>query len=166
MILRGRLVVTLSAVLVALAMSEVAQTKDLDNSVNAVTQMASNAYEDAAKDAGKSNVNQGSAAGEKVGAYDEYYSRRQRNTLYFALILAATALLAHLLVLQSLRRDGSSKTPTAIVSATGLIYIIFGTILLVVIATTDQQLTASMGILGAVAGYLFGKNSKEEAATA
>lgn len=156
---------TLSAAFVALAMSGVALTQDLHNPVNAVKQMASNAYDEAARDAGKSNAAQQSAAEEKPGGYDEYYSRRQLNTLYFAIILAATALLAHIFVLQSLRRDGSSKAPTAIVSATGLIYIIFGTILLVVIATTEQQLTASMGILGAVAGYLFGKNTKEEAAS-
>jgi drug/metabolite transporter superfamily protein YnfA len=156
----------LSAALVALATSGVAQTQDLHNPVNAVKQMASNAYHEAAKDAGKSDADQESAAEETPGGYDVYYSRRQQNTLYFAVILAATALLAHIFVLQSLRREGSSKAPTAIVSATGLIYIIFGTILLVVIATTEQQLTASMGILGAVAGYLFGKNTREEAASA
>lgn len=47
-------------------------------------------------------------------------------------------------------------------SATGLIYIVFGTIILVVIANTDQQLTASMGILGAVAGYLFGRSQRDQ----
>ena len=41
-------------------------------------------------------------------------------------------------------------------NATGLVYIIFGTIILVLIATTEQQLTAAIGILGTVAGYLFG----------
>jgi hypothetical protein len=39
--------------------------------------------------------------------------------------------------------------------------VIFGTIILVIISTTESQLTASMGILGAVAGYLFGKNAKD-----
>lgn len=43
-----------------------------------------------------------------------------------------------------------------IVYATGLIFITFGTILLVIMAETDEQLTAAIGILGGIAGYLFG----------
>ncbi|MBK8890736.1 MAG: hypothetical protein IPN75_10250, partial [Dechloromonas sp.] len=45
--------------------------------------------------------------------------------------------------------------PCHAVSATGLICIVFGTILLVLMAETETQLTASVGIIGAVAGYLF-----------
>ena len=44
-----------------------------------------------------------------------------------------------------------------IVHATGLIFIVYGTVFLSLTATTDQQLTAAIGVLGAVAGYLFGK---------
>lgn len=43
-----------------------------------------------------------------------------------------------------------------IVNLTGLVLIIYGTIVLTLMAETEQQLTAAIGILGAVAGYLFG----------
>ena len=51
-----------------------------------------------------------------------------------------------------------------IVHASGLVLLIFGTIILVVIVNVEQQLTAAMGILGAIAGYLFGSlnRGKEE----
>lgn len=47
-----------------------------------------------------------------------------------------------------------------IVHASGLVLIIFGTILIVLVADTEQQLTASIGIIGAIAGYLFGTMSR------
>ena len=56
----------------------------------------------------------------------------------------------------------SDKSATHVVSATGLIYIVFGTTILVVIANTEAQLTASMGILGAVAGYVFGRIRRDD----
>jgi len=43
-----------------------------------------------------------------------------------------------------------------IVNLAGLISVIFGTILLVLVVDTTEALTAPMGILGAIAGYLFG----------
>lgn len=50
-----------------------------------------------------------------------------------------------------------------IVYATGLIFITFGTILLVIMAETDEQLTAAIGILGGIAGYLFGSMRSKDA---
>ena len=47
-----------------------------------------------------------------------------------------------------------------IIHASGLVLLIFGTIILVVMVDVDQQLTAAMGILGAIAGYLFGSLSR------
>lgn len=38
----------------------------------------------------------------------------------------------------------------------GLILIIFSILLVLVIAQTDQQISAAIGVLGAIAGYLFG----------
>ncbi len=43
-----------------------------------------------------------------------------------------------------------------IVNASGLNLIIFGTIILVMIVDTSEQLTAAIGVLAAIAGYLFG----------
>jgi hypothetical protein len=40
------------------------------------------------------------------------------------------------------------------------VLVIFATVLVVILAKVDQQLTAATGILGAIAGYLFGKTTK------
>ena len=48
-----------------------------------------------------------------------------------------------------------------IVNASGLNLIIFGTIILVMIVDTSEQLTAAIGVLAAIAGYLFGTMQKK-----
>ena len=92
--------------------------------------------------------------------------REEDNKLYEIVILSALALVSLFIVLRFItRHPGISYCATDIVNATGLIFIIFGTILLVIMADTEQQLTAAMGILGAVAGYIFGA-IKQKAGTA
>jgi hypothetical protein len=49
-----------------------------------------------------------------------------------------------------------------IVTVIGLVSVIFGSILLVLVVDTSDALTAPMGILGAIAGYLFGRSQKQE----
>lgn len=49
-----------------------------------------------------------------------------------------------------------------LITIIGLISVIFATILLVLIVDTTETLTAPMGILGAIAGYLFGTAQKTE----
>jgi len=49
-----------------------------------------------------------------------------------------------------------------IIHLAGLNIIIFGTILLVLIVETNEQLTAAIGILGAIAGYLFRSLQEKE----
>jgi hypothetical protein len=46
--------------------------------------------------------------------------------------------------------------PSDLLLAAGLISIVYGTIILVLVVESLEQLTASTGILGAIAGYLFG----------
>jgi hypothetical protein len=52
------------------------------------------------------------------------------------------------------------KTPDctgeSLVSAVGLVLVVEGTMFIAVSAITTEQLTAPIGILGAIAGYLFG----------
>jgi hypothetical protein len=79
---------------------------------------------------------------------------RESNKVYEIAMLSGLAVISLFLVLRFLSSKGPSAAPH-MVSATGLICIVFGTILLVLMVETDQQLTASVGILGAVAGYLF-----------
>lgn len=49
-----------------------------------------------------------------------------------------------------------------IVTVIGLVSVIFASILLVLVVDTSDALTAPMGILGAIAGYLFGRSQKQE----
>jgi hypothetical protein len=106
------------------------------------------------------NASASGATGESSQNIHEYRMEQQRDKLKLALLLSITALIAQFVVLRAF--PSSERSATHIVSATGLIYIVFGTTILVVIANTDQQLTASMGILGAVAGYLFGRIRRDD----
>jgi hypothetical protein len=49
-----------------------------------------------------------------------------------------------------------------LVNASGLVFVIFGTLFLVLLADVDEQLNAGIGIMGAVAGYLFGTMRKSD----
>ena len=50
-----------------------------------------------------------------------------------------------------------------IVTIVGLVSVIFGTLLLVLMIGNTEQMTAPIGIFGAIAGYLFGTVQKKEA---
>lgn len=80
---------------------------------------------------------------------------RVQNEFYYVLILASLCLISLSIVLFFLLRLKHDAKPKDIVSGAGLIIIVFGTIILVLIVDTNEQLTAAIGILGAVAGYLF-----------
>jgi hypothetical protein len=86
------------------------------------------------------------------GAYkiQEEISRR---TLILALIGAGIVSLV--IVLGFLKLIGTREAAT-MVNASGLVLVVYATVLVVMIAKAEQQLTAAIGILGAIAGYLFG----------
>ena len=111
----------------------------------------------APSDSGPSDSDAAAAADDPD--YFRFRMAQQRSAPIYAGILALTAIIAHLSTLRFLARMNGAAS--YVVSVTALIYVVFGTILLVVIATTEAQLTAAMGILGAVAGYIFGKTRRE-----
>ena len=84
---------------------------------------------------------------------------QERNRIIAVIVLAVVALIAHVIVLKYITAGGSYSA-SHVVNATGLVFIIFGTIILVMLVDTDQQLAAATGVLGAVAGYLFGAISR------
>lgn len=94
----------------------------------------------------------------------EFRMRQEDDKLYEVIILSALALVSLFIVLRFITAK-AAYSASHIVSATGLIFIIFGTILLVIMADTEQQLTAAIGILGAVAGYLFGSINRGKPST-
>lgn len=85
----------------------------------------------------------------------ERLMKKEDNKRLFAPIVAAVGLLSLLIVNYLLLSRGNGSS-TQVVHVTALVLIIFGTLFVVVVADSDQQLTAAVGILGAVAGYLFG----------
>lgn len=90
----------------------------------------------------------------------QFNMHRESNKVYEVGILSVLALAILFLALRYLVQQSADPGPH-IVNATGLVCIIFGTMLLVLMAQSDQQLTAAMGILGAIAGYLF-RSMREE----
>lgn len=91
----------------------------------------------------------------------EYKMTMEKNKLYECIILVA-GLIITLLIVLGLMSKKSSFSANSIINASALILIIFGTIFIVVLSNAEAQLTASIGILGAIAGYLFGTMHKRD----
>lgn len=78
---------------------------------------------------------------------------RHRMILLIAIMVSIPILLA--IVLFCLK-NAPQCTEESLVNAIGLVLVIEGTMFIAVSAATTEQLTAPIGILGAIAGYLFG----------
>lgn len=98
------------------------------------------------------------ASNEVVTDYSRYRMAEESNRLILALSVMAAGLLSLFIVLAYLRSIGAA--PEAVVTGSGLVLVVFATILIVILVKRDEQLTAATGILGAIAGYLFGKAAK------
>lgn len=82
----------------------------------------------------------------------------ESNRLILAIAVMGTGLFALFLVLSYLKSIGAAQE--AVVTGSGLVLVVFATVLIVILVKRDEQLTAATGILGAIAGYLFGKAAK------
>lgn len=100
---------------------------------------------------------------EESGDYTRYRMEEESNRLVLALSVMGTGLLSLFLVLSYLK--SREAAPETVVNGSGLVLVIFATVLVVILAKVDQQLTAATGILGTVAGYLFGKATKDTRTT-
>ncbi len=78
---------------------------------------------------------------------------RVQNEFWYIVLLCSLCVVSLTVVLYFLKHNEHSAKD--MVNATGLTLIIFGTIILVLVVSTSEQLTAAIGILGAIAGYLF-----------
>lgn len=85
----------------------------------------------------------------------EYHMTQEKNRFYECIVLSVSLMVSLLIVLRFIIST-PGYSAVHIVNASALVFIIFGTIFLVILADAEAQLTASMGILGAIAGYLFG----------
>lgn len=88
--------------------------------------------------------------------YSEFRMKQLDLKLQSILILSVTALIAHFMVLSYFHKFKEDTRSRDLVTGTGLVYVIFGTIILTQMSLNTQQMMAATGILGAVAGYLFG----------
>ncbi len=103
------------------------------------------------------------ATADKV--YMELKLALERYRLLEIIAISAAAIILLSVVLKYLTKGHHSAAQ--IINAGEVVFIIFGVILIVLLADQEAHLTASMGILGAIAGYLFGKYQKlEQPATA
>lgn len=102
------------------------------------------------------------APAEESGDFTLYRMAEESNRLILALSVMGAGLLALFLVLTYLK--SREAAPESVVTGSGLVLVIFATVLVVILAKVDQQLTAATGILGAIAGYLFGKTTKSSEA--
>jgi len=76
---------------------------------------------------------------------------------YDALIaLSCTMILLYLVAILTLSLRVEKIEGTSIIHLTSLALIVYGALALALVPTTTEQLTAPIGILGAMAGYLFG----------
>lgn len=83
------------------------------------------------------------------------------NTYNYVMITAILYAFA-LIIITILMKITPQHQARDIVTAIGLVTVIFASILLVLVVDTTEALTAPMGILGAIAGYLFGRSQKQE----
>lgn len=105
----------------------------------------------------------------KVAKQETDYANNQQLTLtdiennlkfvYITAALYAFSLIIITLLIFIKRKDCHARDLVTII---GLVSVIFGTILLVLVAGDTQQVNAPIGILGAIAGYLFGASKKTE----
>jgi hypothetical protein len=85
----------------------------------------------------------------------EYRIAQQRYRFYEVILLSFVAVITLMIVLWFMR-DNPKCQPRDMVNSTGLILVIFSTIIVILLADVEVQLTAAMGVLGGIAGYLFG----------
>ncbi|MGC4095957.1 MAG: hypothetical protein QM706_02485 [Nitrospira sp.] len=94
---------------------------------------------------------------ETVADYSRYRMEEESNRLILAIAVMGAGLCSLFLVLSVSKSIGAA--PEALVTGSGLVLVVFATVLIVILVKRDEQLTAATGILGAIAGYLFGKAS-------
>lgn len=98
-------------------------------------------------------------SGEPSSDYGIFRAEEEKSRRLEVLSLIAAALISLLIVLRYLTRNGACNAAT-IVNGSGMVLVIYATILVVIIARAEQQLTAAIGILGAIVGYLFGATTR------
>lgn len=85
----------------------------------------------------------------------DFRAKQEDIRLYEVILLAVMSLCALAIVLKYMK-DSKTCQARDMLNGTGLVLVIFSTVLVIIIADVEIQLTAAMGVLGGIAGYLFG----------
>lgn len=96
---------------------------------------------------------------EEADKLTQEYNLKQDEYKYKEVIILSTLAVVSLLIVLTFMKINGNCEPRDMVTAAGLILIIFSTIILVLVAINEEQITAAIGVLGAIAGYLFGSAS-------
>ncbi len=90
-----------------------------------------------------------------------YRKLQEHQKLWFVILISVMTPVFLFLALNFLK-NSQDNSGTNIVNATGLVLVIQATVLIVVTSTTSEQLTAAIGVIAAIAGYLFGSSSQQQ----
>jgi cytochrome bd-type quinol oxidase subunit 2 len=83
------------------------------------------------------------------------------NDLAQVLVLSVVTVICLAMVLRYMKAH-STYSPTNVMHASALIFLIYGTVFLVIISQIAAQLSAAMGIFGSIAGYVWGRTQRRE----
>lgn len=92
----------------------------------------------------------------------EFRVMQEKHKVY--LLLGLLVVTPIFLFLELCYIKSTSYTAENVVNGTGLVLIIQATLLVVIASPTTEQLTAAIGVLGAIAGYLFGSTRRQSEA--
>ena len=84
--------------------------------------------------------------------------------LYLVFVIMGAAVLFMWLILRAIgkTKDHSSED---VISASGLVIVVMATLFIVIASTTTEALTAAIGLIGAVCGYVLGNLTKDKKKT-
>ena len=97
---------------------------------------------------------------------DQRYRWLQEQHRQTQLLILVGAMTAALIIILFFLRTYARHSPDNLVNGAGLVLVIFGTLYISECAITTEQLTAPMGILGAIAGYIFGSAQRKRTTSA
>lgn len=100
-------------------------------------------------------------SGDVSSDYGAYKIEEEKSRRILIGALLAASIVSLVIVLRFLTRNGPCGAMT-IVNGSGMVLVIYATVMVVIIAKAEQQLTAAIGILGAIVGYLFGATAKAQ----
>jgi hypothetical protein len=87
----------------------------------------------------------------------------QQKLILLVIIAAATVLFLFLILL--FMKYSKNFTATNIVNGGGLVLVVQAILFVVIASPTTEQLTSAIGALGAIAGYLFGRATRQDLGT-